>query len=207
MSLALPADRRGPLLGLLGLSLLCWGLSIRLMGAAHHAPGLWPAFAMWAAMMGGMMLPPEAPAVLRARRPAAFLAAYLVPWMLFSLAAALLQIRLQGAGLMGPHSGMLEDRALAGGLLAAAGALQFSPLKRACREGPRHGGGLRAGALSVASCGVLMLVPFTTGVMNLPPMAALSGLLVLERAVPGRWPVSALSGAALGAWGCWMALA
>jgi predicted metal-binding membrane protein len=206
VSVALATDRRGVLAAVAGLSLLCWGLSIWLMGAMHHAPGLWPLFAMWAAMMGGMMLPPEAPAVLRAPRPAAFVLAYLAPWMLFSFGAAGLQVWLVEAGWMGMHSGVLENRALAGALLIAAGALQFSPLKRSCREGLQHGGGLRAGALSVASCGVLMLVPFVTGVTNLAPMAGLTALLVLERIAPRNWPVSGVSGALLAAGGVWLAV-
>ena len=69
-------DRR-LLLGLLAAgSLLCWAFTARMAlqagGPGHvHAAGLAALFAMWAVMMAGMMIPPEAPVLLqlaRARR-------------------------------------------------------------------------------------------------------------------------------------------
>ena len=66
--------------------------------------------------------------------------------------------------------------------------------------------GLRTGALSLASCGVLMLVPFATGVMNLWAMALLTALLFVERVAPPEWPVSGLAGALLTGAGVWLAV-
>src|SRR6185312_6328358 len=73
-------------------------------------------FVMWAIMMIGMMTPSVTPAVLlfaalnrqrkAAQRPfvpmIAFLAGYLLVWMLFSLAATLLQAWLHRAALLSP---------------------------------------------------------------------------------------------------------
>lgn len=192
-----------------------------------HAMGLWPLFAMWAVMMAGMMIPPEVPVLLRlarARRErsgrsplsstTAFLAGYLVPWTVFSLAAAALQALLQARGLMDP--GMATtSRGLAAALLLAAGAVQLSPLKRACLARCGHGGGIDPpagtaaalaagfgyGTVSIASCGLLMLILFATGVMDLPAMAVLTALLLAEKAAPRAWRLPAAIGVLLLAWG------
>jgi len=178
----------------------------------HHA-GLMPLFLMWAAMMVGMMVPAEAPSLwklARGRGAAAFLVGFLLPWIAFSFAAALLQERLHSWGLLDHQSGTLASPALGAALFVAAGALQLTPWKRAClercREGPARGSvscGLRAGALSVLSCGVLMLVPLAAGGMSLFPMALLTALLLLERLAPRRWPISSASGILFAASGIW----
>jgi predicted metal-binding membrane protein len=192
---------RSPLfLLLLGLGIVCWGLSLRLAGAHLHGAGLWPLFAMWSAMMVGMMVPVEAPSLLRLApslaSAAAFLTGYFAPWMLFSLAAATLQSR------MHPTSGLAAPM-----LLIAAGMLQLSPLKRACLERCRTEAnflsGVRASALCILSCGLLMLIPLVTG-MSLISMALLTLLCLLERVAPRQWAVSRVSGVALAGWGAWM---
>ena len=133
-------------------------------------------FGTWAVMMIAMMAPAEAPSVLRLTRGrTAFLLGFTAPWIAFSLAAA---------------------------------ALQFTPLKRACRETQPQGslaGGARAAALSMASCGALMLVPFATG-MSLWPMVLVTALLFAERVAPRQWPVSSLAGALLAGAGAWLTL-
>ncbi|HUJ28080.1 MAG TPA: DUF2182 domain-containing protein [Myxococcales bacterium] len=171
--------------------------------------GLLPLFGMWAAMMIAMMAPAEAPSVLRLRRGRlAFAAGFAAPWIAFSFAAALLQQWLHGAGLLEHASGALRNPWLAAAVLAAAGAAQFTPLKRACRLSPLEGslrGGLRAAAFSIGSCGVLMLAPFAVG-MSMWPMALITALLVAEKWAPQRWPVSAVSGVLLAASGALLAL-
>ncbi len=171
--------------------------------------GLWPLFGMWAAMMVAMMAPAEAPSVLRLPRGrTAFLLGFGAPWIAFSFAAAALQLRLHALGLLEHGTGALTNPWLAAALLVAAGALQFTPLKRACRETPLDGsvrGGLCAAGLSMASCGALMLVPFAVG-MGVLPMALVTGLLFAERAAPRGWPVSSVSGALLAAGGVWLAV-
>jgi predicted metal-binding membrane protein len=192
-----------------------------------HALDLRALFAMWAIMMVGMMIPPEVPALLqlaRARRErirrsplpgtGAFLAGYLLPWTAFSLAAALLQAGLQARGLM-DHGMATSSRTLAGALLLAAGAVQLSPLKRLCLARCRaplvavagsstaaaFRGGIRYAAIAMASCGLLMLVLFASGVMNLPLMAVLTTLLLAEKVAPPAWPLPAAVGALLLVWG------
>jgi len=195
-------------------SAACWAWSVRAAAQMHHGAAVWPLFAMWAVMMAAMMIPPELPSVLwLARGPrllaesAIFFAGYLLPWVAFSLGAASLHAVLQERGLV-DHGMALAGRAVPAAILAAAGLCQLSPLKRACLRRCRRVAageparppllaGLASGLVSVGSCGVLMLVLFVTGVMSVPAMAALTALLVLERVLPARMPVSGLAGALL----------
>jgi predicted metal-binding membrane protein len=174
---------------------------------------LWPLFGMWAAMMVAMMAPAEAASLFRlARGRGAYLAGYLAPWIAFSFGAAALQLQLHASGLLDHHRAALTSSWVAAALLVGAGALQISPLKRACLERcrllPWQGSlqaGLRQGSVSIASCGLLMLVPFAVGVMNLIAMALITALLVAERVAPRGWPVSSVSGGLLAGAGLWLA--
>jgi predicted metal-binding membrane protein len=203
-------------------------------GSPHHQhAGLWPLGLMWGAMMVAMMVPPEVPRLLwmvkaeRAQRSdpllhaLTFLGGYLAPWMLASLGAALLQARLGAAGLLTQQMAT-SSRTLGGALLVAAGAMQLSPLKGACLQrcrlraavvGPPEEGrlasflrGAGTGALSIGSCGLLMLVLFVTGVMSPLAMALLTTVLLLENIAPERWPVRFVAGALLLGWGVWLFL-
>jgi predicted metal-binding membrane protein len=231
-------DRRALLALLAGTSVACWAWTVRMAaqpqgGHAHvHGTGLLALFAMWVVMMVGMMIPIEVPVLLelaRVRRrrlgrsplpgSAAFLAGYLLPWIAFSLGAAALQSRLQVLGLM-DHGMATSSPALSAALLLAAGAVQLSPLKRACldrcrapgqadaggRPGVAFAGGLRHSAVAMASCGLLMLVLFVTGVMNLAWMVMLTLLLLAEKVAPPGWPLPAAIGALLIGWGGWTLL-
>ena len=223
------------LLGLL--AVLCaaaWLGSLRIasqMGAGtphQHHGGLWPLAVMWGAMMVAMMVPPEMPRLLwlakahrqQRRDPMlhalAFLGGYLSPWMVASLGAALLQAQLGAAGLMTEEMAT-GSRALGGALLAVAGAMQLSPVKRACLARCRSRAAVAAspgetssesflrgtghGAMSIGSCGLLMLVLFVTGVMSALAMALLTTLLLLENVAPERWPVRWVAGVLLLGWG------
>lgn len=191
-------------------------------------------FAMWAVMMAAMMIPSAAPMILmfarvnrerRARqRPyvptAVFLAGYLTVWTAFSAAATLLQGALLGAALVSPMM-VSTSQAFGGGLLLAAGAFQWTPLKRACldhcrsplsvilsewREGT--GGafvmGLRHGAYCAGCCWILMALLFVAGVMNLLWVAAISVFVLIEKVAPqGVW-VGRAAGLALIAAGALM---
>lgn len=132
------------------------------------------AFAMWAVMMVGMMLPSAAPMLLLharvarqaevAGRPlaatAVFAFGYVLAWTAFSLAASAGQWALQRALLLDP---MLTSthHVLSGALLVAAGLYQWTPLKRACLhqcQAPwlflhRHGG-FRRDAAGAAGLGL-----------------------------------------------------
>lgn len=210
-------EQRGLFVGLLALCAGSWAYSLRMAASMHHGAGIAALFVMWAVMMVGMMVPPEAPALLklaRARRSpleaVASLSGFLLPWIAFSLAAAAVQSLLAAAGLL-DHTMAMTSTRLASALAIAAGLAQLSPLKRTCLdrcrapldEKPAFVGGLRSSALSLGSCGVLMLVPFATGVMSVPAMVLLTLLLLFERWLPRNWPVSQIGGALLVAWGLW----
>lgn len=136
-------------------------------------------FAMWWAMMAGMMLPSAAPTIVlyaalvrkNAERGAALPAAwmftggYLVAWAGFGLVAALLQAALEHTGLLSSASMASTSRWLSGALLVAAGAYQLTPLKDLClgkcRDPVRFfmthwrggaAGALRMGAINGAYC-------------------------------------------------------
>lgn len=170
--------------------------------------------AMWVLMMAGMMLPGVAPMLLaharvlrqrgRSQLPtAAFAGGYFVIWSLVALLGALLQSQLLVRGLLDAE--LAVPRPLAAALLVTAGLFQFSGLKDAClrhcrsplgflltewRDGLRGGlrMGLQHGVVCVACCWALMGLMFVAGVMNLLWMAALSLLMLLEKAAPGgRW--------------------
>ncbi|HWE24338.1 MAG TPA: DUF2182 domain-containing protein [Myxococcales bacterium] len=186
---------------------------------ALHGAGFATLVAMWAAMSVGMMVPVEAPSLLRAARahpeaarPAAFLAGYLAPWIAFSICAALLQERLHQAGWMGADMA-LREAVPSAALLAAAGLLQLSPLRQACLSRCRaesvaasyrgFAGGTGAAVASIACCGLLMLVPFATGVMSAAWMAALTALLVVEREFPRAARAGTAAGILLLAFAAW----
>ena len=143
-------------------------------------------FVMWTMMMVAMMVPSAAPLVLmfaRANRrngdstrvvgsAAMLLLGYLLVWTGFSGLAAWAQWRLHNAALL---SSMMASTSLllSGLLLLAAGAYQFTPLKRAClvhcrsplgfltsewRSGPWGAFlmGLEHGSYCVGCCWILM---------------------------------------------------
>ena len=186
---------------------------------------------MWAVMMAAMMLPSAAPMILFyntiARRrgeggqPATasgtFAFGYLAIWAAFSLAATALQFGLERAALLSP---MMETTsiALAGAVLIAAGAYQWTPLKQAClrycrsplefvltqwRPGARGAFqmGLRHGAVCVGCCWLLMLLLFVGGVMNFAWIAGIALFVLVEKIGPaGHW-ISRGAGALLMVWG------
>jgi predicted metal-binding membrane protein len=118
-------------------------------------------FAMWAAMMVGMMTPSATPMVLiygQVARQAAtlgkqfapagwFAVGYLLAWTLFSAVAAACQTGLEHAALLSPMMAVTSS-VIAGVVLIDAGLYQFSSLKNACLANcraplsfiQRHGG-------------------------------------------------------------------
>jgi predicted metal-binding membrane protein len=199
--------------------------------ALKEAVAVW---LMWAVMMGAMMLPSAVPMMLAQRRvanvrdpetPGAsrwFLAAYLVAWALFSVAAAVLQWGFQGAGMVS-HMLKIQGVWVGGGLLIAAGLFQLTPLKAAClhkcrapmgflitewrsgRLGAFHMG-LKHGRYCIGCCWALMMILFVGGVMSLTSIAVLSGIVALEKLAPRGAQLSRLGGGLLIAWGLWMIL-
>ena len=191
-------------------------------------------FAMWTAMMAGMMLPSAAPTLLVygmvARRDDApgaalrihlFAGGYLVVWAAFSAAATVAQCLLTTAGLLSP---MMEARGpLVGGtLLVVAGLYQVTPIKRACLsacQSPaaflvKHWRAGRAGAFRLGlvhgwyclgCCWALMLLLFAGGVMNLAVIVGLTTFLLIEKLMPPAAQGGRFSGALLIAFGLYVA--
>ena len=171
-----------------------------------------PAFLLsWQVMLAAMMLPSSLPLVrlfakASAQQPrpraamAGFLGGYAVVWTGFGALAFAFDI---GVHATVDASPWLQDHTwlLAAGVLALAGAFQFSSLKYACLDKCRHpaqfmmrfyrrgaGGGfrfgLRHGAFCLGCCWALMLVMFSVGVASLTAMAVLTGFMVYEKTQP-----------------------
>lgn len=218
------------------------GLPTALGTMAFMQPAAWSwgyalvMIAMWWLMMVGMMLPSAAPMILlyaalaRSRQAgglvagpvAAFAAAYLAVWGLFSIAAVALQWTLERAALLSP-SMVVSSAALGAVLLAAAGLWQLVPAKAAClvrcrspiaflgrhwqpgvagawRIGARHG------AFCLGCCWALMLLLFFGGVMNLYWIAGLTLLVLVEKAAPAGPVIGRIAGLLLLAGAAWIAV-
>ena len=192
-------------------------------------------FAMWAVMMVAMMLPSAAPAILLVTaldrqsgvtgawgRSALFASGYLLVWFGFSLAATLLQAALDGLGLLS-ETMAASNRALAGGVLVAAGLYQWTPLKNACLahcRSPieflvrhwRNGSfgavvaGVRHGLFCLGCCWMLMALLFVGGLMNLASIAAIAVLVLIEKTLPWGGRIGLITGLVLVGWGGWVLL-
>jgi predicted metal-binding membrane protein len=189
-------------------------------------------FAMWSAMMVAMMVPSATPMIVQcaksmaeetsAARPlfgiGAFAAGYVFVWTLFSAAATIAQRVLSEAELLTP---MMEPAmpAVASGLLLAAGVYQLLPFKRrylsscrsvsACVTRPPKAVcdafrmGTRHGLSCLGCCGVLMLLLFAGGVMNLLVIAALTLIVIIEKVAPFGMRSTRVSGGLLIGLGIW----
>ncbi|UWQ84662.1 DUF2182 domain-containing protein [Leisingera caerulea] len=169
-------------------------------------------FLMWWIMMIAMMTPSAAPVLLlftaikkAGARPAQapllsllFLCGYLLAWGAFSAAATALQWWLETVGLSDGPMMSLSSRALAGALLLAAGAYQFTPCKHACLSHCRmpvhfltaHNRtglagavlmGAHHGAYCLGCCWALMLLLFAGGIMNLYWIAGIALYVLAEK--------------------------
>ena len=246
--LATPPPRRvvGPAMAWLALSLFGWALLAWIafdmghplarltmpMSAQWSIANLLAVVCMWAVMMAAMMLPSALPMVQafvtlgrrngEPARSAYFVAAYLLVWSGFSVAATAAQWLLQAVGWVNPMI-VSTSALLSGLLLLVAGAYQFSPLKRVCLAGCRtpmgflvgewRGGhvggffmGLRHGLLCVGCCWALMALLFVGGVMNLAWIAALSIAVAIEKLTPRGESIATLLGVALIGGGVWRLL-
>ena len=186
---------------------------------------------MWWTMMIGMMVPSAAPMILLfggvqrrqlaaespTLRVALFSAAYLATWGAFSVLAAAAQVVLTRFALLAPMNLTVTTRV--GALFVAlAGVYQLTPLKdvclRRCRSPaeflsshwrPGNAGALRMGvdhgAYCVGCCWLLMGLLFVVGVMNLLWVAALTGVVLLEKVGPAGTLISRVAGAGLIAFG------
>jgi predicted metal-binding membrane protein len=170
---------------------------------------------MWWIMMIAMMVPSAAPMILLYARvyrhgqqagaglaavvpTAAFVAGYLLAWLLFSGFATGLHFALEHSGLVHRMTMWSTTAALSGTFLVGAGLYQFSPWKDRCLQHCRspvsflstHWRKSRAGALRmgvdhglycIGCCWSLMLLLFVGGVMNLVWIAGLAAIVLLEK--------------------------
>ena len=246
---ALARPRLSLVIILVGLPLACWiwvvamardmygpmtGASAWMMTVTWDAPRLLLLWAMWAAMMAGMMLPTLAPTLLlfaRAtrtrqgiRNPSArvyaMAAGYVLVWALFSVGATALQRLLAEWSIL---TMMMEPSrpVAAATLLFIAGIYQFTPMKDAClsvcrspmamlthrwREGLAGAFrmGFSNGLYCLGCCWALMLLLFAGGVMNLVVIVSLTAWVAIEKLAPFGRQSARVGGALLIAAGFWM---
>jgi predicted metal-binding membrane protein len=163
---------------------------------------------MWVGMMVAMMLPAVAPIVLAHRTvvmkrgegggaTAAFIGGYLGVWSLIGVVPLLAFLGFRNLAADAGDSRWLPT--LAGGVLAVAGAYQFTRWKafclRACRSPLQFvlahdfGGGARSafraglshGAYCLGCCWALMAVLVVVGLMNLVWMVAVALIFLAEK--------------------------
>jgi predicted metal-binding membrane protein len=227
---------------LIGTTALCWAylvlLSARMgamgsplampMTAAWTRADVLLMWTMWAVMMAGMMIPSAAPMIrsyattIRSERTPhhgstpLFVTGYLVAWAGFAVAATAVQWLLHDLALVNAM-GTSTSQWLAGLLLVAAGAYQFTALKDRCLSkcrtplgfllGSWRDGntgalilGMHHGSLCIGCCWALMALLFVLGVMNLWWIALVSAVVLLEKVTASRAPTQLLGLGLLG-WG------
>lgn len=198
------------------------------MGSAPLSAGyLVPTFAMWAIMMVAMMVPSAAPMILlharidkadtasrRALHSLVVASAYLLVWVVFSAAAALLQALLVRAGSVSAMTLAIGARYASAVLLLVAAGYQLTAAKRLCLDKcqapmlfifnhwkPGAAGaarlGLRHGLYCLGCCWALMLLLFVGGVMNLAWVALLGIVVLAEKYAPAGWHAERSIAAAL----------
>jgi predicted metal-binding membrane protein len=208
--------RLGLVAALFALAGVGWWWTAREMRGMDQGPwsglgGLGWFLGIWLVMMVAMMFPSVAPTVALYSRltkhrsplsPLLFAAGYLVTWTGAGLGAFAL------AALLGriPGDVLAWDRAgrwVAGATLVIAAGYELTPLKDIClgkcrsplgfllgawRDG-RWGAlrmGVKHGAWCVGCCWALMASLFALGVMSLPWMAFVAGLIAVEKTLPWR---------------------
>jgi predicted metal-binding membrane protein len=180
--------------------------------------------ACWQVMVVGMMLPSSMPMVYmfihasrQERRPmravVVFLAGYAVVWTAFALAALAGDSQIHRAvdswQWLARHTWVIGSATF-----AIAGLFQFSGLKERClkecrspfgffvryyRRGTRNAWnlGLRHGLFCLGCCWALMLVMFGVGVGSVTWMAALAGVMLIEKTAPKGKLLSPVVGVAM----------
>jgi predicted metal-binding membrane protein len=208
---------------LLGAAAVAWAVTIERMrgmdeGPGTHLGGLGWYLGIWVTMMAAMMLPSAAPAAVHVARLARrlptvlFAVGYLAVWTGFGLAAYGL-FRLVTSFDSGWAAWDESGPYLAGGLIAAAGIYELTPLKQLCLRrcrGPHVDrdalrSGLGYGLDCVGCSGGLMVVLFALGVMSLVWMVVVAGVIFVEKVLPQGLQLSRLFAAALIALGIWVA--
>lgn len=172
-------------------------------------------FLMWWLMMIAMMVPSAAPTLLlfhslkklgsEAQRALPqtylFLFGYLGAWAFFSVAACLMQAKLEANSLASPMMMQSTSTYLSGALLVMAGIYQFTTFKNVCldkcrspaeflAENNRKGEfgalimGVHHGAFCLGCCWALMALLFVGGVMNLYWIVGIALYVAIEKLLP-----------------------
>jgi predicted metal-binding membrane protein len=210
------------------LAALAWVVAGGMMEGMDTGPGgdlgsLSFYVAAWLVMMAAMMFPSISPMVRTyalvqrsryARRGlgeptaaiVAFIAGYLLIWIVFGL-AAYATFKLAGAIDLVPFSWDRGGSYLAGGVILVSAIYQLTPLKDACLSrcrGPldflterwRDGVagalrlGLEHGAWCVGCCWALMAALFALGVMSIAWMTLIAALIAAEKLLPWKQPAN-----------------
>jgi predicted metal-binding membrane protein len=175
----------------LGLAAAAWVVAVRQMsgmdmGVATRL-GSFAFFAvLWVTMMAAMMLPGAVPAVVRrvqasrrVRGVPFFLGSYLAVWALVGVAVY---------ALYRPHGVVV-----AGAIVIAAGAYEFTPLKqhfrRRCQEST--GSGLGYGLCCLGSSIGLMVMLVALSVMSVIWMSVIAALALGQKLLPAKAAVDA----------------
>ena len=170
----------------LGLAAASWVFAVRQMngmdmGVATRLGSFAFFAAVWVSMMAAMMLPGAAPAVVSraqasggVRAVPLFVGSYLAVWALVGVAVY---------AVYRPHGYVA-----AGVVTIAAGAYEFTPLKRyfrrRCRESVRSGFGF--GFCCVGSSIGLMLMLVALGVMSVTWMSVIAVLVLGQKLLPAK---------------------
>ena len=228
---------------LLAAALATWIVTIERMRGMDAGPGtdlgaLGWFLGVWVTMMAAMMFPSVAPMVVAVARVSghrapgasggvgptmAFVAGYLAVWTAYGLVAYGV-VRVLAVAEPGFLAWERQGPLIAGAAVAAAGAYQLTPMKRACLSHCRSplgfvmhrwrrgwaGAlmmGLEHGAWCLGCCVGLMLVLLVLGVMSITWMAVVAAVVFAEKVLPIGILVS--RGIALGlvGLGIWIAVA
>ena len=174
----------------LGLAAASWALAIRQMsgmdmGVATRLGSFAFFAAVWVTMMAAMMLPGAVPAVVRRvqasgrlRGVPLFLGSYLAVWALAGAAVY---------ALYRPHGFVL-----AGAVVIAAGAYEFTPLKRHFRRRCQDatGSGFGYGLCCLGSSIGLMVILVALSVMSVIWMAVITVLALGQKLLPAKAAVN-----------------
>jgi predicted metal-binding membrane protein len=207
-----------------GLVAVAWAVTVERMQGMDAGPGtdlggLGWFLGIWVTMTAAMMLPSEAPAaflIARLRRglpTLLFLAGYLAVWTAYGVAAYGL-FRLVTSFDTGWLAWEEGGPYVAGGVIAAAGVYELTPLKQLCLrrrrhhnpEGPAFRSGLASGLYCLGCSGGLMAMLFALGVMSLVWMVVVAALIFAEKVLPHGVLLSRILAPALVALGIWVAL-
>ncbi|MGE4249890.1 MAG: DUF2182 domain-containing protein [Parvibaculaceae bacterium] len=187
-------------------------------------------FLMWWTMMMAMMLPTAVPALLTdaaiARKfatprdaawtAAAFALGYVAVWTVFALVATAVNVVLGTMIQMTPMMA-IASKVIGIVLLVIAGLYQLTPMKQGCLTkcqsplafipGQWRSGqaaaferGLRHGLYCTGCCGVLMLLLFYGGVMEINWIGGLALYVLVEKLIPARWRLHQFTGVLLLIW-------